>query len=74
MYILRLEKKVRKFLDSIRDKDAEEILSKLKILSENHYQNSLDIKKLKFQKELIYRMRVKEFRLLYKISIKSYIF
>ena len=74
MYIVRLEKKVRKFLDSIRDKDAEEILSKLKILSENPYQNSLDIKKIKSQKELIYRMRVKEFRLLYKISIKSYIF
>ena len=74
MYIVRLEKKVRKFLDSISDKDAEEILSKLKILSENPYQNSLDIKKIKSQKELIYRMRVKEFRLLYKISIKSYIF
>ena len=45
MYTVRLEKKVRKFLDSIREKERKDILAKFEKLAENPFKNPLDIKK-----------------------------
>jgi mRNA interferase RelE/StbE len=74
MFTLRIERRVQKFLDSLREKDRVEILNKLKILSENPYQNSLDIKKLKGTKENIFRLRIKNYRILYEIINKELLF
>lgn len=67
MYTLKLERKVQKFLDSLIEKERIEILDKLKILSLDPFQDSLDIKKLKGFKSNIFRLRVKQYRVLYEV-------
>jgi mRNA interferase RelE/StbE len=67
MYTLKLERKVQKFLDSLIEKERIEILDKLKILSLDPFQNSLDIKKLKGFNLNIFRLRVKNYRILYEV-------
>ncbi len=67
MYTLRIERKVQKFLNTLEEKEGIEILNKLKILSEDPFKNSLDIKKIKGANKNSFRIRVKNYRILYEI-------
>jgi len=65
-YTLTLKKKVIKFIQKRSLKDTENINSKLKILKNNPYPNSLlDIKKL--SNSTFYRLRVNNYRFIYEI-------
>ncbi|MCV6607413.1 MAG: type II toxin-antitoxin system mRNA interferase toxin, RelE/StbE family [Campylobacterales bacterium] len=65
-YKLILKKKVIKFLKKRTPKDKETIDSKLKILKNNPYPNSLlDIKKL--ANSSFYRLRVNDYRFIYEV-------
>ena len=67
MFTLRIERKVLKFIDSLREKERVDILNKLRMLSENPFQNSFDIKKLKGIKGNCFRIRVNNYRILYEV-------
>ena len=71
MYTLRIKRKVQKFLDALGEKDRIEILNKLKTLSEDPFRNSLDVKKLKGANTNAFRIRIKNFRILYEIINKE---
>jgi len=65
-YKLILNKKVIKFIQKRVLKDKEKIDSKLKILKQNPYPNSLlDIKKL--SNSSFYRLRINNYRFIYEI-------
>ena len=66
LYSLMLHKKVLKFINKRTPKDKANIDSKLKILKNNPYPNSLlDIKKL--SNSNFYRLRINNFRFIYEI-------
>ena len=66
LYSLILHKKVLKFINKRTPKDKANIDSKLKILKNNPYPNSLlDIKKL--SNSNFYRLRINNFRFIYEI-------
>ncbi len=65
-YRLILKKSVIKFVEKRNLKDRENINSKLKILKNNPYPNSLlDIKKL--ANSSFYRLRINNYRFIYEI-------
>ncbi|AGR77294.1 hypothetical protein A7H1H_0993 [Aliarcobacter butzleri 7h1h] len=65
-YRLILKKCVIKFVEKRNQKDRENINSKLKILKNNPYPNSLlDIKKL--ANSSFYRLRINNYRFIYEI-------
>ena len=65
-YSLILKKKVIKFIEKRNPKDTANIKSKLKILKNNPYPNTLlDIKKL--SNSSYYRLRVNNYRFIYEI-------
>ncbi len=65
-YKLILKKKVIKFIQKRNPKDKENIDSKLKILKNNPYPNSLlDIKKL--SNSPFYRLRINNYRFIYEV-------
>lgn len=65
-YSLIFKKKVIKFIEKRNPKDKDNIKSKLGILKNNPYPNSLlDIKKL--SNSNFYRLRVNNFRFIYEI-------
>lgn len=65
-YRLILKKSVIKFVEKRNQKDRENINSKLKILKNNPYPNSLlDIKKL--ANSSFYRLRINNYRFIYEI-------
>lgn len=65
-YTLILRKKVIKFIEKRNPKDKQNINSKLKILKNNPYPNSLlDIKKI--SNSNFYRLRVNSYRFIYEI-------
>jgi len=72
MFTVKIERKVQKFLNSLREKDRKEIIKKIQILSENPFSKELDIKKMKGEED-IFRLRSGQLRLLYKIYKESYL-
>lgn len=65
-YKLILNKKVIKFIQKRTNKEKENIDSKLKILKNNPYPNSLlDIKKL--SNSPFYRLRINNYRFIYEV-------
>ncbi|MBT4483870.1 MAG: type II toxin-antitoxin system RelE/ParE family toxin [Candidatus Latescibacteria bacterium] len=67
MYKVIYSRKVRKFFDKQTEKFIKRFDKTRKILQKNPYQNNLSIKKIKDKKD-IYRLRIGEYRILYKIS------
>jgi len=66
LYKLVLNKKSIKFINKRNEKDKSNIDSKLKILKDNPYPNSLlDIKKL--SNTDFYRLRINSYRFIYEI-------
>ena len=65
MYEIELGKQALKDLQKLQLKQKELILSKIKLLAVNPYEQNLDIKKLKGIEG--YRMRVGEYRVIYEI-------
>ncbi len=67
MYALKIEKKAEKFLNKLSAKDQDLVFIKLEALRSDPYRNNLDIKKLKGGTGNEYRLRIRDFRLIYKI-------
>ena len=67
MYKINLEKNVMKFLEKHKwEKIIHVFTEKLKIISNNPYENNLDIKAFKWT-ENTYRLRIWKYRFLYEI-------
>ena len=67
MYEIEFTRSSVKDLRSIASKDSAKVMEKIKTLSLNPYNNSLDIKKLKGLKKA-YRFRVGDIRIIYEIN------
>ncbi len=67
MYKLELSKKAFKFINSLRPKEKIRITQAFTKLCENPYAGESDIKKLKGQED-VYRLRMGDYRFLYKIK------
>lgn len=67
MYKINLEKNVMKFLEKYKwEKIIHLFTEKLKIISNNPYENNLDIKAFKWT-ENTYRLRIWKYRFVYEI-------
>ncbi len=66
IYKIIIEKDVAKFLDKIDDYIVEAFYKKIKILSVDIKNVSVDIKRLKWNDDL-YRLRIGKYRFVYKI-------
>lgn len=66
-YEIELHKRVEKFLDKHSDKFSISFFEKANILSTNPYDNTLDIKQLKW-KNWCRRLRIWKYRFLYEIQ------
>ena len=66
-YKLALDKKPAQFINSRTPKEKAKITAALDKLCKNPYRNDLDIKKLKHPKN-VYRLRIGNYRFLYKIK------
>ena len=68
VYTLKLHKQVKKFLQSLNPDWRARFLEKLEMLRQNpRAHNQLDIKPMQGAGEGVYRLRVGQYRLIYKI-------
>jgi len=68
MYRIDITKKVKKFIAK-RDKSIQiKIISAFEILSQDPYNNTLDTKPLKGKNKNQYRLRINNYRFIYKIE------
>lgn len=73
MYKIVFEKNVIKFLDKHKKENFIRLLyDKLKTLATSPYNNNLDIKAIKWEKDT-YRLRIWKYRFLYEINDKEVI-
>lgn len=73
MFALKIEKRAEKFINRLSSKDQDNVFSKLSLLRDNPYKNNLDIKKLHGSTDNIFRLRIRDFRIIYKIYNKELI-
>ena len=67
MYQIELSKKVFRFINSLRPKEKIRITQAFEKLCENPYSGDSDIKKMKGH-DSVYRLRIGNYRFLYKID------
>lgn len=71
MYVIKIEKKASRFIAKLSGRDRESIFAKFDILKNNPYNKILDIKKLKGGTGNEFRLRVRDFRIIYKLLNKE---
>lgn len=73
MFALKIEKRAEKFINRLSSKDQDIVFSKLSALRTHPYKNNLDIKKLHGSTDNIFRLRIRDIRIIYKIYNKELI-